>query len=172
MCVAWITPRVRDRTTIVRLVKRRNTPDVQNRGPRAPRARRARTPRALRASRRARRASSRPLVVRASPAGARVERRSGARAERRTGREKRKRRRGPPRRAMPRLSYGDDQPPTQFTRAASVARASPVAPRAPRPRSARSGDRREDARRPATSGDEEEEERTTAARDAPAELRR
>ena len=82
------------------------------------------------------------------------------------------RRRGPPRRAVSRLSCGGDQPPTRFTRAARVARASSVAPRAPRPRSARSGDRRADARRPATTGDEEEEERTTAARDVPAELRR
>ena len=171
MCVAWIAPRVRDRTTIVRLETRRNASDVKNCGPRAPRVRRARTPRAPRPSRRARRTSSRPLVVRASPAGARVERRSGARAERRTGREKRKRRRGPPRRAMSRLSCDGDQPRTRFTRAARVARASPVAPRAPRPRSARSGDRREDERRPATTGDEEEEERTTAARDVPAELR-
>ena len=172
MCVAWIAPRVRDRIKTVRLEKRRNTPDVHNRGQRAPRARRARTPRVPRTSRRARLMSSRQLVVRASPAGARVKRRSGARAERRTGREKRKRRRGPQRRALSWLSCGSDQPPTQFTRAARVASASPVIPRAPRPRSARRGDRREDARRPATTGDEEEEERTTAARDVPAELRR
>ena len=55
-------------------------------------------------------------------------------------------RRGPPRRAMSRLSCGGENHP-RCTRVARVARASPVAPRAPRPPSARSGDRREDARR-------------------------
>ena len=125
-------------------------PGARNRGPRTPRARRARTPRASRASRRARRASARPLVVRAPPAGARVERGSGARAERRTGREKRKRR-GPPRRAMSRLSCGGDQPPTRFTRAARVR--ARVARRPPRAAPSLRTERRPKRRRETTGDD-------------------
>ena len=61
------------------------------------------------------------------------------------------------------------------TCAARVARASSVAPRAPRPRSARSGDRREDARqgrrrRPATG--REKNQGAPWRANAPARLRR
>jgi len=98
-------------------------------------------------ARRARRArvarrSPRALRPRSARSG---DRREDVRRGRRpaTGREKR---RGPPRRAMSRLSCGGENHP-RCTRAARAACASPAPPRAPRPRSSRSGDRREDARR-------------------------
>ena len=103
-----------------------------------------------RASRCARRASARPHVVRPPRAGARVRGWSegAAHAERRTGREKKQGGGGEEHAARERpCSTAAVKNHPQRTRAARVACASPIAPRAPLPRSARSGDRREDARR-------------------------
>ena len=127
-------------------------------------------------ARRARRARVARRPPRAVPSLS-TERRPKRRRETRTttgdGTRKEDEKERPPRRAMFRLSCGGKNHP-RCTRAACVARTSPAAPRAPRPRSARSGDRREDARRGRRSatGREEDEERTTAARDVPAEVRR
>ena len=61
------------------------------------------------------------------------------------------RRRGPPRRAVSRLSCGGDQPPTRFTRAARVACASSVAP--PRAAPSLRTERRPKSRRETTGDD-------------------
>jgi len=122
-----------------------------------------------RASRRARRASARPHVVRPPRAGARVRGWSegAARTERRTGREKKQGGGGEEHAARERpCSTAAVKNHPQRTRAARVARASPVAPRAPLPRSARSGDRREDARqgRRAATGREKNQGREEPSR--------
>ena len=105
-----------------------------------------------------------PHVVRPPRAGARVRGWSegAARAERRTGREKKQGGGGEEHAAHERFcSTAAVKNHPQRTRAARVARASPVAPRAPLPRSARSGDRREDARqgRRAATGQEKNQGR-------------
>ena len=125
--------------------KHRNTPGARNRGPRAPRARRARTPRTPSPSRRAQRTSARPLVVREPPPDrGRSEGAARARSDGRDGRRAREeettaaRANGPAR-------LRRREPPTA-THARRARRA--LVPRCPpRPRSARSGGRREGARR-------------------------